>query len=1000
MLKIVLSGRGLALTVQLFGRAAGGCGLCAETLALLALGILALEESIAGGLVRLGRGEGIYGNGACFLRFVVVEIDLDLTVLELSARKSDIDLLTVSFLLSSLEILLLGEEHGHMAGDAVLIAEIDAVCDRTRHEAAICQIHLTVGVCLIDIRNHEIILMASHIFKAPVEGKQKDISARQSGASIRRGYRSVRRTTKRRKNRKKAVRDIEKKYVLIPDDADGQWFAIRKGEPDVLHLRGKALLYKLNGRELARILYAFAGRRGYIDHGKGTTDDDSGKVKKALSENRKILDENGYETIAQYLLKQPTSRNREGDYRYMVDIEMVTDEVHTIFRHQRDLGSDIATEELEGEYLSALRWLTDTSARDKKIYSRVGYCTYLGAPEKRAASSLISFEMVRAYEKLSNIKIEHQGREATYISPEKRNEIVESLFAVSKNPKPLKWSQLREKLGMQSSDSFDSRLPTDEKGDCIKIPAWNALCRGLFTSNRALLDWLHDDTDIADAVCSALTYASSGESLRNALENLSLDLSEQDIDSLLDLPYASKLFSGYCNTGVRALQMLRDAFKDPQIEKLYDAEMATGLYEARQALAAERNESKDGLLCPYLEFDPTCTNPVVLRATAQVRRMINSIIRHYGMPDIIRVEVAKDLKRSKHEKAIIAATNKANKDSNEQVKKDLVAFYGLPNDAHVSSTDFEKMWLYREQFGQDPYTGKGINLERMLNDRDYVEIDHILPFSRSCDDSKSNKVLCLTKSNRDKANRTPYEWMTSGEPSAPDFGDFCGRMDAWAGKGKSAHYTKSKLSKLKNSTFGKEEQKFIDRNLNDTRYMSRQLAMWVRECLPFPDDKRQHVFCVAGAATSLMRRIWGIGVVDEKGKKDRSDDRHHAVDGAVIACCSPEIVKGIARVNSGRSNIKERERLRYESMPYPEFKDQVEACNSRIIKVKLTIIFSITRQASECAIIDFLEDSSDEVFHSTKDTSPLRFGAIAEVLLLITHELFKQPQESRDDFHL
>ena len=144
MLKIVLSGRGLALTVQLFGRAAGGCGLCAETLALLALGILALEESLAGGLVRLGRGEGIYGNGACFLRFVVVEIDLDLTVLELSARKSDIDLLTVSFLLSNLEILLLGEEHGHMAGDAVLIAEIDAVCDRARHEAAICQIHLTV----------------------------------------------------------------------------------------------------------------------------------------------------------------------------------------------------------------------------------------------------------------------------------------------------------------------------------------------------------------------------------------------------------------------------------------------------------------------------------------------------------------------------------------------------------------------------------------------------------------------------------------------------------------------------------------------------------------------------------------------------------------------------------------------------------------------------------------------------------------------------------------
>lgn len=53
MLKIVLDGRGLTLTVQLLGRIAGRCGFCTETLALLTLGILALEESIAGDLVRL-----------------------------------------------------------------------------------------------------------------------------------------------------------------------------------------------------------------------------------------------------------------------------------------------------------------------------------------------------------------------------------------------------------------------------------------------------------------------------------------------------------------------------------------------------------------------------------------------------------------------------------------------------------------------------------------------------------------------------------------------------------------------------------------------------------------------------------------------------------------------------------------------------------------------------------------------------------------------------------
>ena len=63
MLKIVLDGRGLTLTVQLLGRIAGRCGFCTETLALLTLGILALEESIAGDLVRLGGSEGVYLNG-------------------------------------------------------------------------------------------------------------------------------------------------------------------------------------------------------------------------------------------------------------------------------------------------------------------------------------------------------------------------------------------------------------------------------------------------------------------------------------------------------------------------------------------------------------------------------------------------------------------------------------------------------------------------------------------------------------------------------------------------------------------------------------------------------------------------------------------------------------------------------------------------------------------------------------------------------------------------
>ena len=376
--------------------------------------------------------------------------------------------------------------------------------------------------------------------------------------------------------------------------------------------------------------------------------------------------------------------------------------------------------------------------------------------------------MVRAYQTLANVKIEHIGTAPTQVTPAVRNQIVNNLFKVSKNPKPLKWSQLRKKLDLADADTFAGIRQSDEAKDaCVKIPAWNALCSTLHDLNPALLNRLHDDIDLADTVCAAATFASSSEAFATRISELTDEFTKEDIEALLELPYGSKLFTGYGSTSLKALQMLRDAFQGTDIERLYDAEVATGLYDAREALGAKRNASDDGLLMPYSKYSPICTNPVVLRSCAQLRRIINSIIRHYGLPDTIRVEVANDLKRTEHEKKLITSGNIYNRRTNEKAKDDIVEFFGLQNTDHVKGRDLEKVRLYNEQGGKDPYTGQGIDFGRMLTERDYVEVDHVLPFSRSCDNSKTNKVLVLTKSNRDKANRTPYEWMTSGEPTAP-----------------------------------------------------------------------------------------------------------------------------------------------------------------------------------------------------------------------------------------
>ena len=201
------------------------------------------------------------------------------------------------------------------------------------------------------------------------------------------------------------------------------------------------------------------------------------------------------------------------------------------------------------------------------------------------------------------------------------------------------------------------------------------------------------------------------------------------------------------------------------------------------------------------------------------KRQVNSVIRHYGLPDVIRVEVARDLKRSKHERQIVAESNRSRLKLNEQAKKDIVEFLGLPDGHHVRGRDLDMVKLYREQGGKDPYTGAGIDFGRMLEEHGYAEIDHILPISRTCDDSQANKVLCLTKSNRDKSNRSPCEWMTSSEASAPDWDEFCGRMERWAKMCEPRRYARKKLANLTCENLAEHAEDFIKRNLNDARYM-------------------------------------------------------------------------------------------------------------------------------------------------------------------------------------
>ncbi len=190
--------------------------------------------------------------------------------------------------------------------------------------------------------------------------------------------------------------------------------------------------------------------------------------------------------------------------------------------------------------------------------------------------------------------------------------------------------------------------------------------------------------------------------------------------------------------------------------------------------------------------------------------------------------------------------------------------------------------MYKEQQGKCAYSIEAIDLHRLL-EKGYVEVDHALPYSRSFDDSKNNKVLVFTKENRDKGNRTPYEFLDGANESQRwrDFVGFVEQNKAWR---------QAKRSRLLRKDFGKDEAEgFRDRNLNDTRYIAKFFRNYVEQYLQLAEgSESQRCVVLSGQLTAFLRARWGLIKV-----RDESD-RHHALDAVVIAACSHGMVKRLS----------------------------------------------------------------------------------------------------------
>ena len=576
------------------------------------------------------------------------------------------------------------------------------------------------GFCLLDMTNHKILEMGSHLFKAPQEDKTKT-----SLAVTRRNARSIRRNTARTAARLKHCMELLVAAGLVPEDADKTWFQTRKGDKPVLKLRAGGLDRLLTDREFAQVLYSLCGRRGYIPHGEGRlgeTDDTEGrKVLDAIKKNQAAMAAGSYRTVGEMLNAQGRSRNRGGDYTLCVYNSQIKDEVKALFAAQRAHGNTAATQTLEDDYLACLTWEKKSLEHDARVYELVGKCPYFPG-EKRAASADISSELCRAYERLGHIVIVHEDGSEQTLTANQIDGYLKILFSTApiKGNKDCKvtYGAIRKNLDISGKSVFKGIAQDKEKEEVFAPKAWRCLRR---TLPEELLARMFEDRQLGDAICEALTFASSEASLIERLSDL--DLTDDEREAVLGVPFTGKLFKGYGSRSLKALGLLLGAFEEPEVRTLTDAERATGLLDLRQSDRGVRGQ----YLPPYNSYDETCRNPVVLRAMGRMRHIVNAIIRIHGVPDEIHIELGRELKMSNKEKSLVDKRNRENAAANKKWAEKAAGILGCTPE-EVSGRVIRKLILREEQGEKDLYTGQPIDLERLVRDDRYCEIDHMLPY--------------------------------------------------------------------------------------------------------------------------------------------------------------------------------------------------------------------------------------------------------------------------------
>ena len=777
----------------------------------------------------------------------------------------------------------------------------------------------SIGTALIKLDEQGvpcgILHMGSRIFT-----DNRDPQSGEAPAVTRRLARAMRRRRDRYLRRRGRLLETLTKEGLFPKKPEE-----RKSLEffDPYALRTRALDERLEPFEIGRALFHINQRRGFKSNRKtDRRSNENGAINEATRRLPELLAAEKCRTLGEFLNKRKEqglstrchmARNtiKEHHYEFYPTRKAIEEEIDAIWASQQRFAPDFYTKEKLNR------------VKDPILYQRnlrpvkPGHC-FLEPDEDRAPVAHPVFQDFRLLQELNHLRLEeHPGDSERPLTLEERNTLYEALSCRSK----MTFAQLRKLIKMPSDARFTIE---DDKRKELK---GNEVAATISDLKKGIGgEWKRFGLE---EQCEIVQRLLDDEDTPSLVEWLVSDkgLSREMAEKLADCP----LPEGFASLSLKAMGQILPFLRGEVIT--YDKACAKAGYDHSaedecgglnrlpyygELLFKEIGTGTGSLADPPEKRYGKLPNPTVHVGMNQLRRVVNCLIKHYGMPDQIVLEVARDLKMSQEQKKELEKKQTENQKRNDAIREELEKLGQPPTGENMLRF---QLFKEQEEYAKGlavrcPYSGKTISISMLFSDE--VEIDHILPFSRTLDDSRNNKTLCLREWNRMKTNKSPYEAFGKGKPQE-EYNAVRARAAEMFPAVKSRRFAVDAMEQWESRDAGsaKEfglESAFLARQLVDTAYLAKLARKYLIGILP-----KERIWVVPGRLTAMLRGKWGLNEIigaeqpDGTFKKNRDDHRHHAIDALVIGLSDRSTLQKISTLSA--KNKLQNHRLLEEFMP-------------------------------------------------------------------------------------